>query len=133
MLTASDLDTHAGLKIFQKICVERQACEPALDWIAVSIERGLTLTQCMDTAEERVAWAGWCRAALADLMDDGTRAIFGQIAGSDDPRTAAQLCIDHDDMNQDEALLLLAQWHSSVSESGEILFPTIEAELARAR
>lgn len=132
ILQASDLATHEGLIAFQTVCLEHDACTPAMDWIAYSITQGWSLRECMDRAPgDRSAWAEWCRTVLAETMDEDVRFVFGTIAAEAGARVAAQLCYDRDDMGLDEAITLLGEWHSAMREDGQVIFPTIENELAR--
>lgn len=132
ILEAADLTTHEGLIKFQAVCEAHDACSPAMIWIADAISLGMTLQGFMDRPhDDRRAWAEWCRTAMAEAMDEAVRCAFGSIAAETDPRVAAQLCFDRDDMGLDEAITLLGEWHSALREDGQVLFATIEDELAR--
>ena len=132
-LTESDLYTKDGLLSFQTLCLEAEACEPALQHITRSIDRGLSLRECMLQApsdQERSDWAIWCRLKLATAMDELVRLAFSDLATNHDERLAAQLCIDRDDMGLDEAIVQLSRWHSAMRDDGLSILPVIEAELA---
>lgn len=134
ILEASDLNTREGLIKFQTVCLAHDACLPALDWIAFSISQGWTLRECMDRSPgDRKQWGHWCRIALAEVCDEAVRAVFSEFATGDDPRLAAQFCIERNDLGFDEALNLLSKWHSAMRDDGEPLYPVIEDELARTR
>lgn len=133
ILKSNDLNTHEGLIKFQTVCLEHDACAPAMDWIAYSITQGWSLRECMDRAPgDRKAWGLWCRNALADSCDEAVRAAFSEFATEGDERLAAQICIDRDDLGFEEAYSLLSRWHSSMRD-GTALFPAIETELSEIK
>jgi len=134
MITIDDLDTTAGLLMFQEACRDADACQPALDHIAASITTGLTLRECMDqapTEKERRDWAMWCRLTIASHMTEDVRLTFSEIAIVDSPRLAAQICIDRFDCGKDEAIVLLSKWHSAMNDVADAIFPQIEIEIQR--
>lgn len=134
-LSESDLYTHDGLLTFQVICLEASACEPAMDYLTHAVAEGWTLREFLDNASSLVGdlhhqWAEWCRTELSSHMDEAVKLAFSDKASVADARVAAQLCIDCDDMGFDESYEQLVRWHSALNETGEVLFPVIEDELA---
>ncbi len=133
-LSETDLDTTAGLLIFQTLCLEAGVCDDAAGHIAASISRSMTLVECIeDLGDPQVkrSWAAWCRLALAESMDEQVRFLFGNLATNGDARLAAQWCVERNDMGFDEAYVQLERWHSALNPSGEVIFPVIEDELSR--
>lgn len=114
MFTLADLNDPSAVLSFRSEAAAREACAPALAWLAFVLRQGRTLAQALDEAaltSEGRGWCAWCRGSLADLMDEDVRLAFSRAALSESqgfvwhfnppPHTTAQ-----------ERFLYLSEWHS---------------------
>lgn len=86
-------DTLEGL---EALCIERDACDEALAYIADARARGWTVRQFIDNAQAEFPavyseWALWCRLELSDALTFATKLAFAKEAMRNDPVVAAHL------------------------------------------
>lgn len=135
LIADEDLFTHAGLLQFQELCASFEACEDSADYRAAAIADGWSLNDLIQGAvtfdpENGRRWGAWCRVEMRGGFGPAIRYAFSEVATVESPRTAAQLCIDLDDLGVDETTMLLSRWHGDYRSDFQHLFPMIEAEWA---